>query len=427
MSEDRLRALLREAPLPAEDRAERRGLEVVHAAFAERQAAPRRPVLPRLAVALAAATLLAALLLSPAGAAVRDWIGDAFTVGVRDAEPVLTEVPGGGRLLVSSPRGAWVVQPDGSRRLLGRYAEVTWSPRGLFVGAASGHALSAVEPDGTVHWSLSARAPVGDPRWSPSGFRIAYRAGNALRVVAGDGTGDELLEAAVAPVPAVWDPQGLHRLAYVDARGDLLVVNADTGETVSSTEATRGTTGLDWAPDGARLLEVMRRSLLLREVHEGKLADRLDLGPARDVRLPAGAVVQSASFSPRDGTIAALLGLPSHGTRPPRSALVLVGLSGDATRPLFTVPGRLTDLVWSPDGRRLLIPWADADQWLFIPADGTDRVRAIGGISDEFDPGGTPGGIAFPGIDGWCCAATIDDPRRPDPGATRPRATAGPA
>lgn len=407
MNEDRLRTLLREAPLPSEDRAERRGLGVARAAFAQRQPVRgRQPVLPRLAIAMAAMTLLAALLLSPAGAAVRGWIDDVFTVGVRDAEPALTEIPGGGRLLVSSPQGPWVVQPDGSRRLLGSYADATWSPRGLFVGAASGHTLSAVEPDGTVRWSLSAEAPVADPRWSPSGFRIAYLAGDALRVVAADGTGDELLDGAVASVPASWAPQGLHLLAYVDASGRLLVANTDTGEVVGSAEANRATTGLSWAADGGRLLEVTRRSVLLREVRVGKLAGRLDLGPARRLPLPAGAVVRTASFSPRGGTLAALLALPPRGARPPRSALVLVNPSGGRTRPLFAAPGRLTALVWSPDGRRLLIPWADADQWLFIPAAGRGRVRAIGGISDEFDPGRTRSGTSFPGIQGWCCTPT---------------------
>lgn len=408
MNEGRLRALLRETPVPTEDRAERRGLEVVRTAFAGRHPAPRRPVLPRLAVALAVVTLLAALVLTPAGAAVRDWIDDVFTVGVRDAEPALTEVPGGGRLLVASPQGSWAVQPDGSRRLLGRYVEATWSPRGLFVAATSGHTLSAIQPDGTVRWSLSAQAPVYDPRWSPSGFRIAYRAGHTLRVVAGDGTGDGLLDRGIASVPAVWAPVGPHMLAYIDARGRLLVTNTDTGETVGSTDAAQGAIGLAWAPDAKWLLEVTRHSLLLRAIHRGKLMDRLDLGSPHPVRLPAEAVVRSVSFSPRDGTIAALLGLPSHETRPPRSELVLIEPSGETTRQLFTAPGRLTELAWSPNGRRLLIPWADADQWLFIPADGRGRVRAIGGISDEFDPGGTTGRAAFPGIDGWCCAAPID-------------------
>jgi len=400
VSEDRLRALLHEAPVPAADDAERRGLRVATAAFDRRQRATR-PVLPRLAVALAAATLLAALLLTPAGAAVRDWIDDVFTAGVQDAEPALTEVPGGGRLLVDSAEGPWVVQPDGSRRLLGDYAEATWSPRGLFVAAASGHALSAVEPDGTVRWSLSAADPVADPLWSPSGFRIAYRAGQALRVVAGDGVGDSLLDRGVAPVPAVWSPQGPHLLAYLDDRGGLRVVNADSGQTVGSAKTPAGTAGLDWAADGSQLLTATRRSLLLRDVGVGKLVDELAFGPTRSIPLPPGATVSDASFSPRGKTIAVLLGLPARGARPPRSELALIDPADDSLRPLFTAPGRLPDLTWSPDGRRLLIPWPDADQWLFIPVGGGGRVRAIGGISAEFAPGAQ--NAAFPQIEGWCC------------------------
>src|SRR4051812_27245126 len=215
MNEDRLRTLLREEPIPSTAEAERRGLTLVERAYAERRA-PSRPVLPRLALALAITALLAALLLSPAGAAVRSWIGDVFTAGVRNARPALTEVPGGGRLLVRSSRGPWVVQPDGSRRLLGRYEEASWSPHGLFVAAASGRTLSAIEPGGTPHWSITATGPVSDPRWSPSGFRIAYRVGHSLRVIKADGTGDHLLGPA-APVAPAWFPLGTHLLAYVDA------------------------------------------------------------------------------------------------------------------------------------------------------------------------------------------------------------------
>jgi dipeptidyl aminopeptidase/acylaminoacyl peptidase len=413
MNEQRLRTLLREAPVPGAEEAERRGLRVVNGAFAQRQPPPRRPALPRLALALAAATLLTALLLSPAGAAVRDWIDDVLTVGVRDAEPALTEVPGGGRLLVASPQGSWVVQPDGSRRLLGGYAEATWSPRGLFVAAVSGRVLSAVEPGGTVHWSLSSTAPISDPRWSPSGFRIAYRTGRALRVVGGDGTGDRLLDRRVAPVAVAWWPQGPHLLAYVDAGGELRIVNADSGETVGSAAAAGGTRQLAWAPDGSQLLEATRRSLLLRELRIGKLAGTVEIGSTRRLRLPAGAAIRSASFSPRGETIAVLLELPARGTRPPRGELALVDPANESKRPLFTAPGRLSDLAWSPDGKRLLITWADADQWLFIPASGRGRVRAIGGISGEFDPGGKPWPVGFPRIEGWCCAATIGDPASP--------------
>ena len=125
-------------------------MELVRAAYAERRPEIRRSVRPRLALAFVAITLVAALLLSPAGAAVRGWIDDALTVGVQDAEPALTDIPGGGSLLVQSAEGPWVVQPDGSRRLIGNYKEAIWSPRGLFVGATSGHTLSALEPDGTA-------------------------------------------------------------------------------------------------------------------------------------------------------------------------------------------------------------------------------------------------------------------------------------
>jgi hypothetical protein len=272
MNEARLKALLREAPVP-DDGAERRGLELVSAAFAQRQR-PRRNPLPRLAVALAVTALLAALLLTPAGASVRGWIDDAFTGGVPDAEPGLTEIPGGGRLLVQSQAGPWVVQPDGSRRLLGGYRDATWSPHGLFVAATSGHTLNAIEPDGTPRWSLSAKAPARRPRWSPSGFRIAYRAGRTLRVVAGDGTGDALIATDVADIAPAWSPQGLDLIAYIETGAGLRIANTETGKVVGAAGSADGIDTIAWAPGGSMLLEASRRSLRLRPVTLSKLARR---------------------------------------------------------------------------------------------------------------------------------------------------------
>lgn len=407
MNEQRLRALLRDVPVPGGEDAERRGRRMVEAAVAERQPGRRRAAPRRLALALVAATLLLALLLSPAGAAVRDWIDDALTVGVRDAEPALTEIPGGGRLLVSSPQGSWVVQPDGSRRLLGRYPEATWSPRGLFVAASSGRTLSAVEPNGTVHWSLSADAPVTEMRWSPSGFRIAYvttayRTGSALWVVAGDGTGDALIDDSIAPVAPVWLPLGPHVLAYVDADGTLRVVNPDTGRALGSAPASRDAGELDWARDGSQLLEATPRALRLREIEVSKLAARLSLGPPHRVALPSDATVRGAAFSPDGRSLAVLLQRPERDQRPVRGELYLMNRDGTSQRLLFTAPGLFSTLDWSPDGSRLLIAWPDADQWLFIPAEGLRRPRAIANISREFSPG-EPQSAFFPLIDGWCC------------------------
>lgn len=404
MNEQRLRALLRDTAVPGTEEAERRGLRVITAAFVQRQPAPRTSP-PRLALVFAVATLLAALLLSPAGAAVRDWIDEVLTVGVRDAEPALTEVPGGGQLLVTSPQGSWVVQPDGARRLLGRYEEATWSPRGLFVAAVSGRALSAVEPDGTVRWSLSAAAPIADARWSPSGLRIAYRAGSALRVVAGDGEDDRLLGGRVAPVAPVWWPPGAHLLAFVQAGGNLRIVDVDSGETVGAGAGPTGTQWLAWAPDGSRLLQVTRNSLWLRVTSVSKVADSVELGSVQRLSAPARGRFDSAAFAPDGETVAALRTLPADRGQAVRSELVLFDLSSASSRVLYRAPGRLSDLAWSPDGERLLIAWPDADQWLFIPANGRSRVRAIGGIAAEFSPGAQPGEAAFPNLEGWCCTA----------------------
>lgn len=400
MSEDRLRALLREEPIPGAAEAERRGLALVERAYAERHPADR-PVLPRLAVALAAATLLAALLLSPAGAAVRNWIGDVFTAGVRNAQPALTEVPGGGgRLLVQSSRGPWVVQPDGSRRLLGHYAEASWSPHGLFVAAASGHTLSAIEPGGTPHWSVSAMGPVRDPRWSPSGFRIAYRAGSSLRTIRADGTQDRLLGPA-APVAPAWFPPGTHLLAYVDATGQLRITETDTARTLATAPAAPGVTALGWSADGRALLEVAPHGLWLRRLRIEKLAGGLRLGTAHRLPLPADAVLRAAAFAPQRRTIAVLLErrVPASA---PRSEALLLDAEGGPPRRLFAVSGRLSQLAWSPDGSRLLLAWPAADQWLFLPVDGRGHLQAIGNIASIFSPG-LRGQAPFPRIEGWCC------------------------
>jgi hypothetical protein len=400
MNEQRLRALLRESPAPDEEAAARRGLAVAREAFARRESRQRR-ARPRLGLAFAIGVLLAGLMLSPAGAKVRDWIDDVFTAGVPNAERALTEVPGGGRLLVQTGDGAWLVQPDGSRRLLGRFQGATWSPHGLFVAATDGHTLSAVDPEGNLRWSVSTGAAPRDPRWSTSGFRIAYRAGSTLRVVAADGSADAALDPRVARVPPAWSPLGAHLLAYVGADDQLLVANADTGETLGSAKALPGVKGLGWAANGSMLLEASPRALQTREASTSKLVDKLVLRAPREVRLPSAAAVQAAAFSPSGATIAALLYIRGSGARPAHSDIVLVDPASGSPRRLFSVSGRLAGLNWSPRGDRLLTSWPDADQWLFIAAGGRGGIRAIGDISAEFSPG--EGDAAFPRIEGWCC------------------------
>jgi hypothetical protein len=160
----RLRDELHAARPPRAEESEWRAWEVVKAAHAERDAV-RRPVGPRrLAVAALAAALAAVLVLSPAGAKVGDWIGEVVDPSPDATPSTLGSLPAGGRLLVVAPAGPWVVQDDGARRRLGDFRDATWSPGGLFVAAARGRELVALEPDGDEVWARPAPARVATPR-----------------------------------------------------------------------------------------------------------------------------------------------------------------------------------------------------------------------------------------------------------------------
>ncbi|HEX7280240.1 MAG TPA: hypothetical protein VF255_11540 [Solirubrobacterales bacterium] len=397
MRRDPLGEALREAAIPIPPEAEDRGLEVVETAFAERRPQHRQVALPRLALAFAIATLLAALLLSPAGAAVREWVDDVVTTSAPRPEPELAEIPGGGRLLVQSAEGPWVVQPDGSRRLLGDYEEATWSPRGLFVAAAKGRSLSAVEPDGDPRWSITAARRVAGPRWAPAGERIAYRSGEALRVVAGDGTGDRLLARSTAPVAPAWSPLGDAGLAYVSGAGMLRIVNSENGSDLAIGLAGANVDEIEWGGDGATILEKSPGALRLQVVRPSKLEARPRIGDRQELPVPAGATVVDAALAPERQLVAAVLTFwRDHGTR---SAVVVFGPDGKPRR-LLTVPGSLGQVAWSPDGRRLLVAWPVANQWLFLPI-GRGQGRAVANISRAFAPGGRA--ASFPRVEGWCC------------------------
>jgi hypothetical protein len=216
--------------IPGERGARERSWAVVAAAFAEREPQPRRRSWkPIAAVAIAAAAV--AGLLSPPGRAVLDELREV--VGVEESAPALFSLPAPGRLLVTADSGAWVVEQDGSKRLLGRYREASWSPFGRFVVAARPNELAALTPDGSVRWTL-ARPDVRLPRWggTQTDTRIAYFSGGELRVVGGDGEGDRLLDVEAAERAPVWQQGAGHRLAYARRDGTVRVVDADTGAVV---------------------------------------------------------------------------------------------------------------------------------------------------------------------------------------------------
>jgi dipeptidyl aminopeptidase/acylaminoacyl peptidase len=409
VSDDPLRRALEELDVPDAAGARERAWASVADAFAAASpgvergrggaGARARRRLPVAAVAIALALFVAAVAAgaTPQGAAVRTFVVHVLGGTTAPApRPRIGPLPPG-RMLVTSARGAWIVSRDGSRRLLGSYAGATWSPHGLYVAAWSGADLSAVAPDGRVAWTLRTPGAVASAAWSPDGFRVAYRRAGGLGIVAGDGTAPRVLAAAVAPAGPAWRPGARHTLAWVDASGRVVVRDVDTGALVWRLSGSVGTArSLAWSADGRLLLVATARGLRLADLRANRI---------RAIRLPAGDRAVAAAWAPSGRRLAVVARRPDRDL-----SRVLVARATPALpdRPVFETTGRLASPAWSPDGRRVLVRWTDADQWLLLPAAAAPTAPvpatgaraapkpiAIASVTRRF--GGAPT------VRGWCC------------------------
>ena len=380
-----------ERAVPDDAGARERSWRVVRASYAGYTAPPRRRPWAWLAV-VAALTPVALAGVAAASAPHSDvgrWVRGVLGVGEHDARPVLGRVPGGGRLLVQAGGSAWVVSSDGSKRRLGAYSGTSWSPHGLFVVGWRGSELTALDPGGNVRWSL-ARQRVASARWGPvDGYRIAYVAGRELRVVNGDGSDDHRYGAARPAVAPAWRPDNRHVLAYVDGGGRVSVVAVDARARLWRSGQFRGVRALAWSPGGQRLLVVTGRRLAVFG-RDGRLVVSR--------AIPSRFVVTAAEWSPRGREIA----IVRYSAPVDRGELVLADAErGLSERMVFTGPGRFGAPAWSPGAGRLLLPWPDADQWLFLRPHGGARLTAVANIAGQFGPGRQR--PAFPHAAQWCC------------------------
>ncbi|HET7572425.1 MAG TPA: hypothetical protein VFJ77_07130 [Gaiellaceae bacterium] len=365
---EKLRARLEAVPLDAG--AEARAWALVRAAHAERAPRRRRAPLRALPVAAVVAAAAVAGTLSSPGRAVVEAVGRSL--GIERAAPALVRLPAPGRLLVSGRGGAWVIAADGSRRRLGSFSGAAWSPHALYLAAAGPGGLSALEPDGTVRWALERPSP-SLPAWggTRTDTRIAYLSRGRLHVVAGDGSGDRTLGAA-APVRPAWRPTrpGAFVLAWVTASGHVVAGRPGSPGLWHSSAHTPRPTALAWSPDGRTLAVATPQQLFLFDGRTG-----VSVG----VALPG---IRALAYAP-DGRLAVVRG----------RSIQLVGRDG-ARSTLFSAPGCLAGLAWSPDGRWLLTASPAADQWLFV---GPRRVFAVSGIRARL------GGAVR--LDGWAPGA----------------------
>jgi hypothetical protein len=337
------------------------------------------------AVQVATVLALIALVVSPAGASVRHWVADRIVEpGAPHAKPVLSSLPGDASLLVDSAQGPWVVHPDGSKRLLGDWAEASWSPHGLFAVVTKGHELAAVEPDGTVRWTLTRPGPLDLARWNgPDGFRIAYLEGHDLRVVNGEGDDDRRLAGRAAPVAPAWRAGPAHVLAYATDHGAVVAVGADSDRKVFATAPGGEVESLQWGADALLVARPDRLQLLTFHGH-----------PLWTWTPPPGTRVTAATAAPDARRIAVVV-------RDGRTSRLLLVTRGRGTRVLFAGPGTFAPPSWSPDGRWLLLPWRSADQWLFLnPGSGTAKLHAVANVAAQFSPGQSAA-APFPSVAGW--------------------------
>ena len=373
---DALKELLERVGVPEAEAAGERAREVVLAAFTQREPAPEVRPSASFVLVLAPRCRGGARRGQPAREGRDRPRSRGGRRGARADRPLLTA-----RSREAARRLGWRAVGRAAGWLaapVGRLPRASWSPFGRFVVATRANELAALEPDGDVRWTL-ARPAATDPAWAGtrSDTRIAYADRSGIRLVAGDGTGDRLL---IRPAQARSRGGPAARASSRSCR---------PAGCVSSTSTPAVSSGGRGPACGsrARARVVERRKAVARAPPTSlRVYDDRGRVTARDD--PSDSTQDAdAAFRPGTHEVAVIR---LHGAQ----STVFRLATGD---PLFNGTGTFDQVTWSPDGRRLLVTWPTADQWVFVPARGPRRVEAVANVSAQFR---SP---AFPRVEGWCC------------------------
>ena len=330
---------------------------------------PSRPRRRRAFVAVAAASLVGGLLVTPA-------------VGI------------GGRLLalIESAPGPPEVQAP------------VWSSGGRQIAflsrrGESNFDLDVVNADGSGQRTLAHGTTREPPSWSPDGLKIAFESlrDNGVYTVNADGSGRQRL-ARDSKDPA-WSPDGRTIAFFSGAK--IYVMNADGSELRTLTRPQAGVRDLAWSPEGRKLAFLQRKGGCGPSCHDlyvvnsdgsglrnltAKLAVgiRLGLGPASD---PA--------WSP-DGQMIAFARLNPGLAEP----IYVVKADGSRLRNLTPKPvGAYADPAWSPDGRKIaFVSDRDGNSEVYVMnANGKGQRNLTRNAAFDADPAWSPDGrkIAF--------------------------------
>ena len=264
------------------------------------------------------------------------------------------------------------------RQLVGGWNPV-FSPLGDRVaftqeGPGSGIEVLTVRPDGTDITKLGAELPTLSVQldWAPDGSALlangqGIRNQRGMQLIATDGSGSwmEIAGPDADVGPGAWRPDGRH-IAFLASSG-AFIAEAD-GTNIRPLEL--GTVEFDgelaWSPGGTQLAFTSRQNgaddvrVSIADVDAAGAVTALRQLPL-DVEMSA---ISTPTWSPDGSALAVQLGLPPLPDGTVRSSQVgIFDSDGSGYRIVGpTVPVGSGNVVWSPDGRSLVVQ-GDAWTW----------------------------------------------------------------